>query len=92
MARGLPIVTTPVGAEGLAVKHGQHLMICNHETSTMASILTLLEHDEIWTRLSRQSRLLMAERYTWRALFIQMNKEITALLGKDHCSDLVYLS
>lgn len=76
MARGLPIVTTSIGAEGIDVVHEQHLM-CVDDSDTMAQyILKLLDNEAAWFRLSTESRDLISQKYTWRALFDDMHKKI----------------
>ena len=72
MARGLPTVTTLVGAEGIDAKHGKHLMV-SHTAADMADdIGQLLDDDVLWQRLSGESRKLIADRYTWDGLFQSM--------------------
>lgn len=76
MARGMPTVTTTVGAEGLDVHHGTHLMISDDEHSMAQSILTLLANDRLWSQISNSSRHLMRSKYTWDALFASMIQDI----------------
>ena len=76
MARGMPTVTTSVGAEGIAVEHGRHLMVTDDPPAMADSIHTLLTDPELWERLQQHSRALVAERYTWRQLFNQMHRAI----------------
>jgi O-antigen biosynthesis protein len=55
MAIGLPVVTTSIGAEGLGVRDGQHLLV-RDDASTFADAVERLCFDEIlWRRLSRTS-------------------------------------
>ena len=76
MARGMPTVTTSVGAEGIAVEHGRHLMVTDDPPAMADSIHTLLTDPELWERLQQHSRALVAERYTWRQLLNQMHRAI----------------
>jgi glycosyltransferase involved in cell wall biosynthesis len=76
MARGMPTVTTPVGAEGIEIENGKHLLVAE-DPSTMASHIDgLLTDPELWQRLQHYSRALIHERYTWRQLFNQMHRTI----------------
>lgn len=81
MARGIPVVTTTVGAEGLDVTHGKHLMIADSAEDTFYAVDKLLMDDQLWQQMSEESRWLMIERYTWKALFARMHQEIDALLA-----------
>lgn len=76
MARGLPTVTTSVGAEGLDVENGKHLLIADDAQTSINMISQLLTDDRLWQRLSTKSRQLVRYRYTWRALFKQMFHDI----------------
>lgn len=72
MARGLPVVTTEVGAEGISASHGQHMMINNDPEAMTADILRLLSDAVLWQRLATESRELVARQYTWQGLFQNM--------------------
>jgi glycosyltransferase involved in cell wall biosynthesis len=72
MARGIPVVTTPVGAEGIEVENGQHLLISDDAEQMAQDILQLLVDPPLWQRLSNKSRELVTERYTWDKLYTRM--------------------
>lgn len=73
MYRGIPIVTTEVGAEGMEVKAGEDLLIAKDAREFAEKCLQLLEDPILWNTLSVQSRKKAAELYTWQPLFLQMN-------------------
>ena len=73
MARGMPTVTTSVGAEGIDLEPGKHLLLADDPAAMAASIDSLLTDPQLWQRLQHNSRALISERYTWRQLFIKMN-------------------
>jgi polysaccharide biosynthesis protein PslH len=67
--RGIPVVTTPAGAESLAVRHLQHAAIAE-TPQAMAQLCSLLLRDRsTWERLRNESRRLAAQRYTWQQVF-----------------------
>jgi len=72
MARGIPVVTTPVGAGGIAVENGEHLLVCDDAGEMVEAILRLLVDQLLWQRLSQQSRALVRERYSWPGLLASM--------------------
>lgn len=80
MARGLPIVTTDVGAEGIEVNDGQHLLIRNDAQGMADAILSLFEDQESWTTLRDESRALIRQKYTWEALFNSMREAMESKL------------
>lgn len=76
MCRGLPTITTPVGAEGLEAKHGIHLSITETPKEMIASILHLMNHKASWNEMEQASRLLVREKYTWKKVLGYMESEI----------------
>jgi GT2 family glycosyltransferase/glycosyltransferase involved in cell wall biosynthesis len=49
-----PVVTTPIGAEGLDLVQGQHALIGSDVADLAAGITRLLTDDDLWHRLARQ--------------------------------------
>ena len=68
MYRGIPTVTTSVGAEGMAVKNLKHLMIEDEMASYKNATSRLLTDENLWQSLSENSRQLANEKYTWSAV------------------------
>ncbi len=79
MCRGLPTITTPVGAEGLAAVHGAHLSITDTADAMIASILNLMNNEREWSDMERMSRELVREKYTWNKVLGYMVDEIGQL-------------
>jgi glycosyltransferase involved in cell wall biosynthesis len=69
----MPTVTTSVGAEGIDVEHGTHMLIADEPAKMATYIDHLLNDPDLWLYLQKNSRALITERYTWRRLFIQMH-------------------
>jgi len=49
-----PVVTTPIGAEGLDLVQGEHALIAADVADLAAGITRLLTDDPLWERLTRQ--------------------------------------
>ncbi|MEA2159343.1 MAG: hypothetical protein QOD66_1723 [Solirubrobacteraceae bacterium] len=62
LAEGLPVVTTPVGAEGLDATDGVELLIGQTPAELAERAIRILRDDELWTRLSEAGQGLAAER------------------------------
>lgn len=60
MARGIPTVTTQVGAEGIDIQNGKHLLVEDSPAGMAAQILALLEDELLWNRLRINSRRLVS--------------------------------
>lgn len=63
-AAGLPVVSTPVGCEGLHVTDGKHLIVMPREHFA-EGILMLLRNRALHLRLAQEARLLARESYDW---------------------------
>lgn len=71
MAYGLPVVTTSIGAEGMALEHGKHLLIADAPEEFAAAVLRLARDDDLWRRLQANGRR-----------FIEESQSIDAVRGK----------
>jgi GT2 family glycosyltransferase/glycosyltransferase involved in cell wall biosynthesis len=52
MMGGTPVVTTPIGAEGLDLVQGEHALIGSDPTDLAAGITRLLTDDDLWRRVA----------------------------------------
>lgn len=66
MAAGLPVVSTPEGAEGLDVVPGEHLLIARDVGEFVSGVVGLLQDDGMARYLAANGRKLVEERYDWR--------------------------
>ena len=78
--RGNPCVTTSVGAEGLDLADGENSYISDTPEAFIASCLHLLDNKEKWELIRDKVRKLAAEKYTWQALFVRMEKSLQEIL------------
>lgn len=67
-ARGLPIVSTTIGYEGIDAQPGHHLLAADDPQSFADSVLTLLRDRRVGQRLVEAGRHLAETRYDWRAV------------------------
>jgi glycosyltransferase involved in cell wall biosynthesis len=65
MAAGLPVVTTTVGAEGLAVQNGVDLIVVDGAQQMGEEIIRLLGNNQLRRRIGQRARELVRARYTW---------------------------
>ena len=61
MSLGLPVVTTPIGAEGMNLKNGKHAFIREDPAGIADNINTLLADKEKWNELSEFASRHMGE-------------------------------
>jgi len=70
-AAGLPVVSTPVGHEGLEVVPGRHLLSAENGPALIEAIETLLDDVELRRRLAANARQLAVSRYDWELIVDQ---------------------
>jgi glycosyltransferase involved in cell wall biosynthesis len=68
MALGRPVVSTPLGCEGLAVEDGKHLLIAHDVEGFAAAVARLLTDRPLAARLSREARALVERDYDWTSI------------------------
>jgi O-antigen biosynthesis protein len=56
LAWGVPVVTTPVGAEGMELRHGQHAMVAETPEAFAQSVHEVYTNEATWIRLSQSGR------------------------------------
>ena len=66
-AAGLPVVSTPVGCEGLGVIDGTHLLVADADRVGDA-VVRLLDEPGLGVRLAAHARQLAADTYDWDAV------------------------
>ena len=74
LARGLPVVTTGDGAEGLDVVAGEHLLVAERPEAMAAAAARVLTDDALWTRLRDAGRELIRERYRPEVAFVDLER------------------
>jgi len=65
-ARGVPVVSTSVGVEGIAAVDGEHAAIADTPTAFAAATARILRDSLLAQRLARSARALVVERYDTR--------------------------
>jgi glycosyltransferase involved in cell wall biosynthesis len=67
MALGVPVVSTPKGAEGLLVRDGEHLALARAPSEFAAAVARTLDDPGTARGLAAAARDLIVREYTWRA-------------------------
>ena len=78
-AHGRPVVATRLGAEGLAVVDGQHLLIADTPEEFAAAARRLLADPDLAARLVSQARALVEQRYALDRVASTIEKAIEPL-------------
>ena len=64
MSYGLPVVTTAVGAEGLGVVDGEHLLITDEKEKIVELICKLYFNKDLWSQMSAASKEFVDRHYS----------------------------
>lgn len=83
MYRGLPLVTTTVGAENLSLINGEHCFIEDDPKKMAEKILELYKNKGLAMLFANNSRELAKQKYTWD----EENKKVMnmiEIIGKEH--------
>lgn len=79
MATGKAIVSTPVGAEGFPVQHGQELWLAETAEAFATAVLHLLRHPDDCRQLGQAAQQ-FARQYDWRVIIPRFNELYGKLL------------
>jgi len=65
MACGIPVITTTLGAEGIACRHGEHLLLADDEQEILSQITAVLTNPDLYSALQQAGPALIQEKYSW---------------------------
>jgi glycosyltransferase involved in cell wall biosynthesis len=68
LALGTPVVSTTIGAEGLNVKHSEHLLLADGAEAFADAILSALWDPALRDRLARAGRHCVEHEYLWSSV------------------------
>ena len=68
LALGTPVVSTSIGAQGLALDDGEHLLLGDPPADFAAALGRMLTDEALRKRISEAGRRRVLERYTWNTL------------------------
>ncbi|MFO7918624.1 MAG: glycosyltransferase [Anaerolineae bacterium] len=81
MAAGLPLVSTPLGAEGISLIPGTHALLADTPAEFAQAVCFLLEDVEKQRALGRAAREFVRQHYDWRQIVPRLQPLYDALMG-----------
>lgn len=84
MAAGLPVVTTPQGADGIDAVHGETLYVCEDAPAMARIVGDLLSDPDRAQSVGERARALMQTSFSWPRQLEPMVSMIAGLPGPDH--------
>lgn len=82
LARGLPVLSTSMGCEGLDLRHESEVLIADDPGRFAESIDRLLDDDELCESLARRGRRAVEERYDWRRIGDRLDEALSRVAGR----------
>lgn len=89
MSRGLPLVTTSIGAEGFGLTDGEQCFIADAPEEFALKVVHLYEDRIAWNNFSNKSRSLVMQKFSPKAISSKLY-EIVKYLHKDHKKEKAY--
>jgi len=70
MAAGVPVVTTPVGIEGIEAKSEVHVLVRESEKT----VVELIKNKKLYQEIKQAARALIEKKYTYKAIATVLDK------------------
>ncbi len=83
LTRGIPIVSTSFGCEGIAVTHGQDILIADRADDFATAVLRVIQDRELAHNLAANGRRLVEEVYDWRVVYRTLDEVYARMLRSD---------
>ena len=83
LASGRPLITTTMGAEGVAITAGEDALVADGAEDFAAAVLGALADDELARRVGAAGRALAERDYDWRAIGTRCAALLEALASGD---------
>jgi glycosyltransferase involved in cell wall biosynthesis len=81
MAAGAPVISTPLGAEGLAVTPGVNILLAKQDRDWESHIRAVIENQDLRMGMARAARELACSRYDWEAIGASLHSTYCEWLG-----------
>ncbi len=84
MASGLPVVTTPVGIEGITARDGQEVLIAQTPAELAQAALRFLRDKPLAEKISGAARNLICRQYGWQGIAQSLDRIYQEVGGGKH--------
>ena len=69
-ARGIPIVSTSIGCEGITgIAHGENILVADRPTEFANQVIRIMQDGNLARRLIHNGRHTVETSYDWRSLY-----------------------
>jgi GT2 family glycosyltransferase len=85
LARGVPVVTTSVGAEGLGLRHREHALIADDPAAFASAVVELYQDARLWEKLAAGGRSCVDRQFGYTVVRARL-QEILATIATTRAS------
>lgn len=82
LARGVPVVTTSLGCEGLGLRDGEEILVADDPAEFATRVQRLLEDDRLCRSLAERGRAAVEARYDWQMIGDAFERSVSAAAGR----------
>lgn len=68
MAMALPVVSTPIGAEGLSINNGENILLSDQPEEFADNVIKLLQDQKNREEIGKRALMLIQKRFSWEAV------------------------
>ncbi len=79
LSYGLPVVTTPLGAEGMGLRDGVDILLAQDEASMAEKIVVAYRDKELWRGLAENGKLQVENSFSPRSVSAKLQSALSAL-------------
>ena len=83
MAVGTPVVSSPLGAEGVPSVQGENIIVADNPEEFAKGILDLMNNDILFERISKKARKLVEEKFAWQKGVEVMEEVLEKMMKKN---------
>lgn len=81
MASGVPVVTTPLGIEGIEAKEGEEVLIGRESGELAGYVSEILQNENLYQKISKNARALIEKKYDWEKITQKLEKVYISAVG-----------
>lgn len=74
MACGVPVVTTPLGKEGIDAKDKEEILIAENTEEFTDIIFNILDDEKLYKKIAQNARKLIEDKYDWKIIVKELEK------------------
>lgn len=74
MASGVPVVSTPIGIEGIEAVDGEDVLVRRDPVDISKAVEVLLKDKRLYSRIRKNARLLIEKKYSWSLIAASLDE------------------